>query len=147
VTERTCRTGPLSAGAQYATKRPSGETTRDRKVNHLSCGANELTIASLVSLRTLVSLLRTTKPKRSLKTTCAGVGDPAATEAVELATGAVAVADGGPLDEGGVPAASRSRSAVTARAAPRRKMTATAAYALLRLIRESCAQQGLSFVR
>src|SRR5205823_3525664 len=141
LTDRTCRTGPLSAGSQYATKRPFGETTRDRKVNDLSCGANELTTASLVSLRTRASLFRTTKPKRSLKTTCEGVGDPPATEAVGLATAAVGVADGATL--GDVPAASRSRKAVTASAAPRSKMTAAAAYTPLRLIRESCARQDL----
>src|SRR5437879_8654033 len=134
VIERTCRTGPLSAGSQEATKRPSGETTRERKVNDLSCGANVVRTASLVSLRTLASLLRTTKPKRSLKTTCEGVGDPAATEAV-------AVADGEALGEGSVLAASRSRSEVTVMATPRTKMTATAAYTPLRLIRESCASR------
>src|SRR5207253_9414242 len=86
-------------------------------------------------------------PKRSLKTTCAGVGDPAVIEAVGLATAAVAVRDGGTLGEGCVPAASRSRSAVTVTAAPRITMTATAAYTLLRLIRESCARLGPTCVR
>ena len=113
-------------------------------MNDLSWGAKELTIASLVSLRTLASLLRTTKPKRSLKTTCAGVGDSAATEAVGLATAAVAVADGEALGEGGVLAASRPRSAVTVMAAPRTRMTPTAAYTPLRLILESCASRGRS---
>src|SRR6267142_3166446 len=76
ATSRTCRTGPLLTGAQYARNRPSGETVRERDVHDLPSGMKDVITMSLVSLRTLAFPWPSamTNPKRPSSTPAVGDG-------------------------------------------------------------------------